>query len=377
MNYLTTKFSVIVPIYNTAEYLHRCIDSIINQGYQNIEIILVNDGSTDKSAIICDEYALSDNRFKVINKKNEGQAVARNIGILAATGDFIEFVDSDDFLNPESFKTFDQAIQSHPEVDIFTANYNRIDATKECINSIFLTNTPLSWYYFLKLRLDLDKFENVGCPLYIVNLSFILKHNLFFEKGNPIEDLLWTPQIILHANKILTLDFTHYNYVKREGSVTQSKSQIQKFAESYMDIATSLLPVFEKIEDIDLKVQMMVFLVDKYIVAFCTLKNNKWSNFHYLENMFNLLNKVTNYLKMIDDINDKTMVGNKLVNLFLMVFMIVRGHKYYMKYKYHFNKGFLVDIVVSQKIDVTYTYFPSIQISFTIIKKVRATSSLF
>ena len=97
--------SVIVPVYNTEKYLHRCVDSIINQTYQNLEIILVDDGSTDSSGCICDEYAKKDERIKVIHKENAGQGVARNIALEYASGEYVGFVDSDDWIDPRMYQT--------------------------------------------------------------------------------------------------------------------------------------------------------------------------------------------------------------------------------------------------------------------------------
>ena len=102
--------SVIIPVYNSGKYLNRCIESITNQTYQNLEIILIDDGSTDNSAEICDSY-LPDTRFKVIHKANEGQAKARNIGLNIATGDFIAFVDSDDRIVADTFEYCLEQIQ--------------------------------------------------------------------------------------------------------------------------------------------------------------------------------------------------------------------------------------------------------------------------
>lgn len=96
---MTDKISVIIPVYNVENYLHRCIDSIIHQTHKNLEIILVNDGSTDNSGNICDEYAAKDDRIIVIHKKNEGSSCARNAGLEVAKGNYISFVDSDDFIN--------------------------------------------------------------------------------------------------------------------------------------------------------------------------------------------------------------------------------------------------------------------------------------
>ena len=96
--------SVIVPIYNSEKYLEQCIESIINQKYSNLEIILVNDGSVDGSLKICEKYAKKDNRIKVIDKKNEGVSVARNVGMEVSSGQWISFIDSDDWIDPDMFE---------------------------------------------------------------------------------------------------------------------------------------------------------------------------------------------------------------------------------------------------------------------------------
>lgn len=97
------KISVIIPVYNVEKYLRQCVDSIINQTYKNIEIILIDDGSTDSCPVICDEYAVKDDRIKVIHKKNAGVSAARNDGLKEITGDYVTYVDSDDWLDLEAF----------------------------------------------------------------------------------------------------------------------------------------------------------------------------------------------------------------------------------------------------------------------------------
>ena len=97
--------SVIVPIYNTEKYLAKCLDSLINQTFQSLEIILIDDGSIDNSGKICDEYALNDDRIKVIHKENGGVSSARNAGLDLATGSYIAFVDPDDYIDPDMYAT--------------------------------------------------------------------------------------------------------------------------------------------------------------------------------------------------------------------------------------------------------------------------------
>ena len=104
MNSISDLISIIIPVYNVAVYLPRCLDSILAQTYKNLEIILVDDGSKDNSGKVCDEYALKDSRIKVIHQKNQGVSVARNAGLRIAKGDYIGFVDSDDYIETNMYE---------------------------------------------------------------------------------------------------------------------------------------------------------------------------------------------------------------------------------------------------------------------------------
>ena len=110
------KISVIVPFYNVEPYIRNCVDSIINQTYKNLEIILADDGSTDNSGKICDEYALKDNRIKVLHLKNGGPGIARNAGLDVATGKYIGYVDSDDYIEPDMYETLYNAGTYKPSI---------------------------------------------------------------------------------------------------------------------------------------------------------------------------------------------------------------------------------------------------------------------
>ena len=118
--------SIVVPIYNTEKYLKRCIESILNQTYQNLEVILVNDGSLDKSGQICNEYAKRDKRIKVIHKENTGSAESRNIGIKYATGKLIGFVDSDDYIDKNMYEMLYKDLKKH-DAEIAICNIQMVN----------------------------------------------------------------------------------------------------------------------------------------------------------------------------------------------------------------------------------------------------------
>lgn len=100
-----SKVSIIIPVYNTGHYLYKCVDSILYQTYKDIEVIIVDDGSCEETALICDEIAAKDNRIRLIHKKNEGVSIARNIGLSMVTGEYVGFVDSDDWIDADMFET--------------------------------------------------------------------------------------------------------------------------------------------------------------------------------------------------------------------------------------------------------------------------------
>ena len=121
-----SKVSIIVPIYNTEKYLPKCLDSIINQTYQGLEIILVDDGSTDNSGKIADDYALKDKRIKVIHQKNQGQSTARNTGLAKATGDYISFIDSDDEIKNNFIEELLSPYSDNTSVSVCGMHYKRV-----------------------------------------------------------------------------------------------------------------------------------------------------------------------------------------------------------------------------------------------------------
>ena len=112
------KISIIIPIYNSEKYLTHCLDSILKQTYQDFEVILVNDGSTDNSAKICDNYTITDARFKVIHKQNQGVSIARNTGISYAKGEYISFIDSDDWIENDYLKNMINVADSSSDIII-------------------------------------------------------------------------------------------------------------------------------------------------------------------------------------------------------------------------------------------------------------------
>ena len=222
MNY---KISIIVPVFNVEKYLERCINSIINQSFNDFEIILIDDGSNDKSGLICDKYAEKDKRIKVIHKENRGISSARNCGIDESTGKYILFVDSDDWIEENELEIINSII-SEKEYDLIYFGYSMdfIDENKsikiKCKNKEYSSNK--------EFLLDYEYFRGNYLFGYVWNKVFnaniIKKNNIYFESDVFPEDLFFTFEVIKNCNSIKSMDYSLYHYVHRKG-ITLSKKK--------------------------------------------------------------------------------------------------------------------------------------------------------
>lgn len=215
--------SIIVPVYNVEKYIKNCLDSIINQTYKDLEIILVDDGSTDNSGVICDEYASTDNRIKVIHKENGGQSSARNLGIKSANGEFIGFVDSDDTIELEMFELLYNAIQG-TDIAICGHNvvYDNCKKTNSNSEEKFLNEESLWEQIFGKLNNAV--WNKLFKREYLENIKF----DLNFAHG---EDLLFNIMYLKKAKTGMLVDKPMYNYYKRGDSITTGKFTRRKLKE--------------------------------------------------------------------------------------------------------------------------------------------------
>lgn len=242
--------SVIIPIYNVEKYLDRCLKSIISQSYKNIEIILIDDGSKDASSKICDDYAKSDNRIRVIHKKNEGVAIARNLGIKKATGKYITFIDADDYVEKDYVKILYELCRDHDVSIVGTIDENdeqvvisksksmiKIANGKEAIKEMLVTNRFFGWTCWNKMY----KTE-------------IVKNVKFREKVKIAEDVEFLYNVIKKAKKVnIDTSYKLYHYVlDRKGSATEAKFNDDRKTE--MQIYKSMKDDMEKImpQDIEL-----------------------------------------------------------------------------------------------------------------------------
>lgn len=228
------KISVIVPVYNVEQYLARCMETILNQTYKNIEVILIDDGSKDNSPVLCDEWKAKDNRVVVIHQKNAGAGAARNAGLEIATGELIGFVDSDDWIQFDMYETLISAIRKYPEADIAECETNRTDGRKEPFK-----NEAKNVAICEKTQKQvLEEFFRIhgGESNYGIYTKLIKRkvlENFRFVEGTISEDVMASYYFYTHSDKVVKVDKKLYNYFQNQEGVT--RKSVSKRDLEYID----------------------------------------------------------------------------------------------------------------------------------------------
>lgn len=221
-------FSVIIPVYNVEKYLHVCLDSVLNQTFSDWEAICVNDGSTDGSVSVLMDNAARDERIKVINQSNAGTATARNTGLRAAKGDYIFFLDSDDWLEPDSLRILASRLNGE---DILCFSGKRyIESSGGYLPADILPEKAYKRgmdYYNENALLPRD-FAFVCVVLRVYNRAFLMRNGLFFDDDISYEDNLWVPKTLYYAQTMTVIPDVLYIYRIREGSKMQEVSLNRK-----------------------------------------------------------------------------------------------------------------------------------------------------
>lgn len=239
------KFSFIVPVYNVAPYLRKCVESLIHQDFSDYEIVLIDDGSTDESGKICDELSesISDERLviRVLHLKNAGLSAARNAGIKAAQGEFICFVDSDDYWEPSVLGGLMVQVERE-KLDVLRFNYRNVNETYEEFHP---NKDPKRDVDYSEEVTDGETFlnERLGPACYavmfilrrdlIISTPYTIHHTLengdcLFTPGIYFEDVDWTPRMLLRAKRVASTHKIVYNYLWRTGSITLPTDPIKR-----------------------------------------------------------------------------------------------------------------------------------------------------
>ena len=257
-----SKISVIIPVYNSEAYLNKCVDSILYQTISDIEIILIDDGSTDRSSQICDKYAKIDNRIKVFHNENIGLVESRKFGINIATSEYIFFLDSDDYIPQNALSKLQEAA-TDTNADIVKGAMAIMDETG------FQTN---KWCYNLTSKATIsgkDFIYNMIAKYFWCLAGTLIKKELFYNITYPNisigEDLIFMLQLAIRSAKVSYIDETVYCYIRHNSSMTNADNSINKVSYDKLNIAISLQHLVNS-QPLDNKTKIIItlLLIDHY-----------------------------------------------------------------------------------------------------------------
>lgn len=232
--------SVIVPVYKVERYIRRCVDSIISQTFNDWELILVDDGSPDNSGAICDDYAVQDERIRVIHKENAGVSAARNDAIIAAKGEYMTFVDSDDWLEPECLEVCIKEMQRH-DIDLLQFGFKRIDRDGKHLSIKELGSETMNMPDYVKAG---NILVCVWGGIYKTNI--IKEHGIAFRQDLKLaEDQVFVYNYFIHCKNIKSITPLFYNYYLNSESATQNSKTVDVVDSiTALDQTISLHPAF-------------------------------------------------------------------------------------------------------------------------------------
>ena len=274
---MKNKLSIIIPVYNTDKYLSKCLNSVVSQKYENIEVILINDGSTDKSIDIMKSFAEKYGFIKLYDRENMGIAEERNFGILKSTGDYFTFLDSDDYVDNNLYLECMNYINS-VEIDILMHNFT-IEYEGKSTQSTIITYEDKKDMYIKNLPNPWNK---------IIKKDFWTKTNINFPKGIWYEDLATLPILYLYTNKINYIPIYGYHYIIRNESITHRT----KYDNHCMDILLALEKLkteFNKKNQIE-KIEYLFIVEGLYFGTQAPIEFNKINEYkkiiNFVEDVF-------------------------------------------------------------------------------------------
>lgn len=285
-------FSIIVPVYRVEQWLDKCMTHLLEQTFQDIEIILVDDESPDACPVMCDQYAHQDPRVKVIHKKNGGLSDARNQGLKAASGDYVMFVDSDDYISRDACSRF--AVFAEAGTDILVGDAvvegGRIDMSHIPADGLIRTGTE-----YLKAALP-EKKQPMAAWLNVYRRQFLLDHDLWFKFGILHEDEQFTPRALLSASTVSVTGISFYHYVLRDNSIT-TKPDKRKNARDLYGTCCELEQIYRALDDHILRALLLDTLSEKYLSLFQVGQLYRYGK-EYIHADFVRRNATTRYTKL-------------------------------------------------------------------------------
>ena len=305
-----TKFSIIVPVYNVEKYLPKCLDSLVNQTYKDIEIICINDGSTDNSLQILEKYAINDNRIKIINQENQGVSIARNVGIDNATGDYILFLDSDDCLELDACQKIVEKLDK--DIDILFFGYKFLKNYKSCKICSYPDDMNNKKYISpINLNICINKLScrTVWGKVYktkrLKDLNIKFPTNLNFG-----EDTLFIISNLINNSSIKVINDVLYNY-RTDNNNSLTKIDYKKQLDQLLILIKEFDLLFSD-KNIDEKLKLYIYDDTFYLISLL------WSLYlsKYKKDFVNTIDYIQNFYSQYDKSLLLKLKGYKRIQLY-------------------------------------------------------------
>lgn len=233
-------FSIIVPVYNTAQYLEQCFDSITKQSFEDFEVVIIDDGSSDGSEIICDQYCKKDSRFTVFHQNNQGSSSARNQGLALCKGDLICFIDADDWVEPSFLYNFYDCIQENDADVVISAFYYDKDNEEA-----YFPNKPSKLDGRTVIKESLDRTLHSGLVFKAIKKELIFNNNLRFPRQNYFEDMFFNCALMHYVQSICYCPVATYHYRFNPSSQTNIQDT-EKRVSLYSEFCENMESLFDK-----------------------------------------------------------------------------------------------------------------------------------
>lgn len=320
------KISIIVPVYKVEKYLHKCVDSILNQTFKDFELILVDDGSPDKCGEICDEYARVDDRVRVIHKENGGLSDARNAGIDVAEGEYIGFVDSDDYIDADMYEVlYDVLLKNDADISVC--------GVYECFSNRIEKNNMDGKIHVFNNK-DAVKEVLYGKVLTAFAVNKLYKSTIFederFPVGKTYEDSFLIPTLFSKAAKIALVSEPKYYYIRREDSISM-KNFSNKFFDVVEAAEKNLRLVQESFPEIE-KQAMFRYLWAHFFVFDKMLLEDNYKDINGYKNIVSILKKNTKEILRNDCFEKSRKISILVINVSVKLYRLLVVKKYKKQY---------------------------------------------
>lgn len=282
------KFSIIVPVYNVEEYIDKCLKSIFNQTYKDFEVIVVDDGTEDNSMDIVNKYDVI-----VVKEKNSGLSTARNNGVKKAKGEYLLFVDSDDYLEKDLLKNINDNLSDNP--DVLRFQIKEVDEDKETNYNEEGFDTTNGADAFNKIS-KYHYIENAWA--YAINRKYYLDNNYKFKDGSYHEDFGLIPLVIIKANTVKSISYIGYNYRQRNNSI-MNNNDYEKTKKKVKDFLNHYKYLIKEIDKLNIESSVFKsYISNSLIIKICELKGNDYKEYK----------KVLKELNVYDNVLSDTLV---------------------------------------------------------------------